>query len=154
MAGLGLTVSVTGAREFTRALDTLRAPQLGLTVKEALVAAALAVQKRATEVEIIRGGRMRSGSRMRSAPPDPVRLTSRSGRLRGSIGVDRRALPFAVSVGSAVEYAAVHELGGPHHPKRAYLAPALEHESERFPAIFSAALQAKVDRARRAGGAA
>lgn len=72
----------------------------------------------ATE-KIIRGGRVGTGKGIRSAPPDPHRLTSRSGRLRASLagrgyrqGIDASGLPHFIEVGSDVIYAAVHEFGG------------------------------------------
>ena len=68
-------------------------------------------------------------------------LTSRSGRLRESLGlaasIDRRGLPKFIEGGSDVEYARVHEIGGRFGRfKRAFLAPALRDAQLRFPAIF------------------
>ena len=46
--------------------------------------------------------------------------------MRRSIRVNRRGLPAYVEVGSDLEYARIHELGGGNTPARPYLTPALE----------------------------
>ncbi len=93
-------------------------------IPDALVEIGLRVQREAAQNQIIRGG-------PRGAPPDPYKLTSRTGTLRRSIRVNRGPLPTAVDVGSDLQYARIHELGGRTGrgglmPARPYLTPALE----------------------------
>lgn len=68
-----------------------------------LVGAATLIRNRAVQDTIIRGGK---------GPPDPVRITSRTGTGRRSISVDTEASPASVSVGSHLVYMALHEAGG------------------------------------------
>jgi len=65
----------------------------------------------------------------RTGPPLPDKLTHRTGRLRKSIRhVEplRRRGDFVGGLSADTVYARVHERGGRHHPKRPYLAPAVE----------------------------
>lgn len=61
-----------------------------------------------------------------SEPGQPPGL--RTGTLRRSIQIDRSQnkgdRPFVLT-GSNLVYSRIHELGGPHHPKRPYLLPGL-----------------------------
>lgn len=73
----------------------------------------------------------RSGKRLPDAkanPPDSLRITSRSGSLRGSLVVDASPLPAAIQIGSPLVYAPVHEFGRG-IKARPFLAPGLD-ESE------------------------
>jgi phage gpG-like protein len=147
-------------------------------VGRGLVKAALLTQKISTTEMIKRGGRVRGpkgprGGRGRifSAAPIQGRLTSRSGRLRGSIAVDRTSLPVAIHVGTDVIYGSVHESGwsGTQHvkkhtrtvafgrkvdafsvgpfsrrmsiPARPFLKPALDKAAPSFDSIFIAELR-------------
>lgn len=158
-------VNVTNIRPLMSALSALRMPELRTVLDRALLQSAFLVQRIAS-TEKIRHGSRRS-------PPLPDKLTSRNAGagLVGSIGVDRSRLPFVVTVGSALRYAPVHELGGvfrvPTHrrrtksgkatsvrahsatfPKRPFLAPALEDASKRFPDLFVAEVDRAVGSAR------
>lgn len=82
------------------------------------------------------GGAGKKGARV---APVPGILTTRSGRLRNSIGwrIDRIGQDIVGRVGSNVVYAAIHEYGGnagrnhsAHIPPRPYLKPALEAEAK------------------------
>ncbi len=92
-------------RKWLRRLDLVDNPQI---MRRGYGVAALMIQKNAARKQIRRGG----GGKRNAAAVHPSRLTSRTGTLRGSIRVDRRGLPHSISVGSDLNYAAVHEFGG------------------------------------------
>jgi phage gpG-like protein len=141
---VSLSINVEGIEAVQAQLDRINPRKNPKMVGRALVNCALLTQKIATEEKIIRGGRFRGPAgprggkgKMMSSKPHPTKLTSRTSRLRDSIAVNRRALPWSVEVGTDVVYAAVHEYGGKHHPPRPYLGPALEDASKRFGDIFA-----------------
>lgn len=123
-----VTVHVEGVEKLRQALARMDPQRNPSWVGKALVRCAFLVQEIATRDKIRRGG---------SAPPVPGILTSRTGRLRASIAVDRRLVPSAIEIGTDVVYGAVHELGGRFHPRRPFLQPALEDARLRFGDLFA-----------------
>ena len=123
-------------REAQRQLERLQLDHgAGLAaVNRALDRMAFLVQEDAAANQIIRGGK---------GPPHPTRLTSRTGTLRRSIRVNRSGLERAI--GTDLVYGIVHELGGRYHPRRAYLAPALEAVAPRFEEILAGEIQRLID---------
>ena len=123
---LSVRIDFTGDERFRRVLEQIRPSAQRGIIAEALTESAMLVARIAATEKIKRGGRFRGprgprGGRgaLGNAPADPVRLTSRSGRLRGSLagrgyreGLDRTGLPREIAVGSEVNYAPVHEFGG------------------------------------------
>jgi len=99
---VAMTVTVDGIEEMTRKLGKISPSANSAWMSRALVKSALLVQKIAAEDKIKRGGK---------GPPLARILTSRTGTLRRSIGVNRASLPFAVEVGTGLIYGAVHETG-------------------------------------------
>lgn len=147
----------TPSPELERFITSAAPAELAKPITRALLSCGYAVLKNAAEDQIIRGGRFRGApgprggrGKLEDAPPHPSRVTSRSGELRRSLsiarGVDRSRLPGLLSVGSDLVYSAVHEYGlrvrGRRYPKRAFLAPALAAESQRFAGIFESELRA------------
>jgi phage gpG-like protein len=122
-----LSIRVAGIESFEATLRRVAPPTKPLA--RFLRKAGLLVQRIATTEMILRGGK---------GPPHPTMLTSRTGALRRSIGVDETEIPFRVTVGSNLVYAAVHELGVDPFPPRPYLAPALEKAAEKFEAMLDA----------------
>lgn len=118
---VALRVSITGSEDVQRALRRISPSQNTEILRRSLLKGALLVQRLAATKYIHPGGQ---------GPPLPDRVTSRTGTLRRSIRVNRSPLPFAVEVGSDVVYAPVHELGSRTHPKRPFLAPALDEASK------------------------
>jgi phage gpG-like protein len=154
---VALEVSVAGQKKLARLMSRLDPKRHGEQwQRAALLRAALLVQRVAAQKKIKRGG---------EGKPLPHVLTSRTGTLRRSIGVDRGPLPGAVDVGTALKYGGVHETGGvfgiPRHtvaaharrgpfsrgpysarfPKRPFLVPALEDIVPRLPDIFVEEIQ-------------
>lgn len=124
-----LRVEIRGDVEFRAALGRLSPRQNPEPFRRALLRAALAIQAKATTLYILSGG---------SGPPDPTRLTSRTGTLRRSIGVDRSGLGgLVVGVGSDLVYARVHELGGRFVRARPFLEPAATDVLPDLPALFA-----------------
>lgn len=138
---LSMTVNMRGSEEVQRMLDRVSPSKNPAPARRALVACALRVQEIATKEMIIRGGRIGKGRKKTDAPADATRLTSRTGRLRGSIRVNRGGLPHYIDIGSDVAYAAIHEFGGSirggRMPERPYLQPSLEKASKDFSRIFA-----------------
>jgi phage gpG-like protein len=101
---VALEVSVAGQKKLARLMSRLDPKRHGEQwQRAALLRAALLVQRVAAQKKIKRGG---------EGKPLPHVLTSRTGTLRRSIGVDRGPLPGAVDVGTALKYGGVHETGG------------------------------------------
>jgi len=148
MAGVEMTfrLRVLDAEILRRLADPGDPGGLAAAVGRGLLRSAFAVQARSAEDFFIRSGRIGKSTRERRAHPRYV--TSRTGRLRGSISadraVDRSGLPLRVRVGSDVVYAAVHEYGWParHIRARPYLRPAFELELDRFPDLIATELRA------------
>ena len=107
---LVLRVNVQGAQAVRRALASFTSPEVDRINGRWIRQAAFRVQKNAADEQIIRGGGISRRGPERA--PDPKRLTSRTGTLRRSIGVNLGPLPRAAEVGTALEYGVVHETGG------------------------------------------
>lgn len=130
MISLKITLDPVSVRQFT---DRLKPEVSKRVLSRALTEIAMKIAKNAAEEQIIRGGRFSRGGKLYDTPVDPVRITSRTGRLRASIaaqgfrrGIDDSRLPREISVGSDVVYAPVHEFGNTTTRARPFLAPALE----------------------------
>lgn len=153
---LKVTIKWTGIPEFRAAIAKLRRPELDKPISRALVACGMMVLANAAEEQILRGGRFRGpagprGGRgaLRDSPPNPDKLTSRSGELRRSLsvnrGLDRSGLSsFYVEVGSDLVYAPLHELGLGRFPVRAFLSPAMDAVSGDFEGVFMRELEAEL----------
>ena len=117
--------------ELNRRLQKMNPGVNTVIVSKALKESMLRILRNAAGDQIIRGGKGR---------PHPSRLTSRTGRLRRSlgpsVGLDESGLPFRIEGGSHLVYAAVHEAGGTHHPRRPFLEPALAEEEQHIPGSF------------------
>jgi hypothetical protein len=128
----GVTASIQfepGARKRLEKMD----PGKNRSIMRAiLVDCALLVQENAADRQIAAGG----GGINAAAPPLPNRLTSRTGHLRNSIGVDRGELPHAVTVGTRVVYGGIHEFGLGRYPERPFMRPALKAQRRKFPAVI------------------
>lgn len=96
-------VSVTGIQEVSDLLKRIDPKTAPAIIRDSLRKSALRVQAVAASESLIRGGKQ---------APHPTRLTSRTGTGRRSIGTDFGELPIRVSVGSALQYMALHERGG------------------------------------------
>lgn len=140
-----MRVAITIDPGLTRALTSLRKPALHATFRDALTHAAYEVQRIAAQEKIRRGGVVGKGRQRMILPPLPDRLTSRTGSLRRSIGVDRSDLPFAISIGTELVYGRVHETGGrfgrAKYPPRPFLSPALDDVMPKFESFFARAIQ-------------
>jgi len=130
---VAMHANVTGAREWLRALNRLSPKEHQEITARSLVECGLLVQRNAAMKQIMGGGQKAKGVHLK---PHPTRLTSRTGTLRRSISTNRQPLPLAVEVGTDLIYGRVHELGLGRFPKRAFLAPAVEAEEDKFPRIF------------------
>jgi phage gpG-like protein len=122
-------VTIIGMPQVRAMLKRLTPAESRKVVVDSLLECAHTIQRNAAEKQILPGGK---------GPPDPKQLTSRTGTLRGSIAVNRSPLPAAVEIGTHLVYGPVHELGGRHHPRRPFLAPAVEETEEGFPDVFLA----------------
>jgi phage gpG-like protein len=137
---LSMSMHVEGLDKLHDKLERISPSRAGEAwSRRALMTCAERVQAIAAGEMIIRGGRIGKGRRKTDALPDPTRLTSRTGRLRGSIRVNRSPLPRAIEVGTDVVYGAVHELigVGRKRTKRPFMAPALEKAAKEFTRIFA-----------------
>jgi hypothetical protein len=101
-------------------------------MRKSLIDSAKAVQIDATKVQILAGG---GGKRSGMSDADPKRLTSRTGTLRRSIGIDKSELPFAITVGTGLRYGAYHELEA--KKLRPFMGPALEKVGPQFASIVA-----------------
>lgn len=138
-----LAVKVEGVEELQRRLNRVKPETNPQWVSRALVKCALLIQAEIQENQLIRG------SDDPLARAHPKRLTSRTGRLRDSIAVDRSGLPDSILIGSNVVYGAIHEFGGAAGrnlaatlPARPYMQPGLEAVANQLDGIF----QREVDR--------
>lgn len=152
-----VSVRVVGVQEIVDRLGGLKPGKHKRWLRKAMTDAALAIQAEAAENQIVRG--------RGEAAPLADKLSRRTGRLGGSIAVDRGGLPFSVSTGTDVVYGLLHELGGTvsytrkarkskrvgprkgktrafdtnvvaKFPARPFLQPALDVVSPRFASIF------------------
>ena len=133
MAAL-MRASIQNTAEVRRFLERINPGENKRIVRNALVRSALEVQKNAVDLQIAAGGRGKG----KALSVLPHKLTSRTGTLRRSIGLDKSDLPFAIEVGTALVYGGVHEHGSRTHPKRPFMAPALAAISPRFGQIVVA----------------
>jgi HK97 gp10 family phage protein len=125
---LAVSVKLKGDKQLIAALDRLQPRKNPEPIRRALLRGAFRIQQQATTVHIIAGG---------DGPPDPVRITSRTGTGRRSIAVDQAGLrSLVVEVGSGLVYMAVHEGGGRFHPARPWLGPAVADVEAELPEIF------------------
>lgn len=142
---LGLSATIVGRENLQRILKRTDPKTHPRFVGRALLEIGFLVQENAATKQIQRGGRFFAGGSLQDSPPLPDRLTSRTGRLRASIAVNRQPLPFAVEVGSAVEYAPQHEIGSPPYPRRPFLEPALDAVRPRMAGIVSRSWIRQID---------
>ena len=139
---MNLSVKLTIDPALTRALRLLQAPQLHAAFRKALLKSMSKTLTIAAQEKIRRGGVVGKGKNRQILPPLPDMLTSRTGALRRSLGLDMgldtSELPFAISGGSSLVYARVHEItwAGRAKIKRPFLAPALEDASKFFEQYF------------------
>lgn len=145
---VSVKVVLTGDKKFLAKLEAVASPRVRI---KALNEAAFLLAKIAAEEKILRGGRFfGAGGKLTDSPPHPTKLTSRSGRLRGSLhprqAIDRSGLPKYIEVGTDVKYAAQHELGLAPYPPRPFLKPAAEDVSKELPRIFEKWLTREIDR--------
>lgn len=119
-----------------QSLDRLSRGGLKRITTKALEDLGKEVASNASFVQIIRGGR---GKGKYESPPNPTKLTSRSGDLRTSIISELEPSGLSVRIGSRIDYSRIHELGDPSRnmPKRAYLEPALKAEEKKWDDIFA-----------------
>ena len=116
MSPVSISVTTSGAESLRRQLAQLGDDLERGAVFDSLLEIGFEIQTNAAQSQIIRSS---------LGPVSPTRVTSRTGSLRRSIGVDwakdRRkgdpAMPSGVSplrvrVGSVLNYAGVHEVGG------------------------------------------
>jgi phage gpG-like protein len=164
---VSVSVRVEGIKEVQATLARIDPKVNSAWVSRALVKCALLVQQIATTQKIKPGGK---------GPPVPDRLTSRTGTLRRSIGVDRSRLPASIAIGTHLGYGTVHEQGWsgtqrvPSHtrtvafgrkvapyrvdaylrrmniPARPYLSPALEDAADRFDDLFGREIAREIER--------
>jgi hypothetical protein len=130
---VAMRVTVIGGPELRRQLIQLNPKENPRIPVNALERVAGEIQRNAKDKQIAAGGR----GKKRAIPPLPDRLTSRTGTLRRSIGVNRRPLPRAIEIGTPLVYGAVHEFGWGRYPVRAFLQPALDAISPRIGGIVA-----------------
>ena len=139
---MAIEAKIVGGPELRRRLKKLTPAQNAKITGPALVESMLLTLRIAARDKIYPGGG--------GEPRDGI-LTSRTGRLRGSLtagfATDHSGLPDSITGGSNVVYAAVHEFGFPKRniPKRPYLAPALADASKQFNSIFAKHWQKAAD---------
>jgi len=126
-----LRVSVVGTKELKRKLEKLNPGVNKRILRNSLIESALLIQRDAAKIQILAGGGGKKGG---MTPPHPTHLTSRTGTLRRSIKVDRGPLPFAIEVGTDLEYGAAHEFGSAklNLPERPFMQPALDRVAPKF----------------------
>ena len=125
-----LQVSIVGTKELQRRLKKMNPQQNTRITRLSLIDAAKAVLIDATKVQIKAGG---GGKKSGYSAPDPKQLTSRTGTLRRSIGINKSELPFAITVGTNLRYGAYHELTA--DKLRPFMGPALDKIAPEFPRI-------------------
>lgn len=116
---VAVEVKITGDENLRRLLRRMSPQSNPAWVRRGMLKVGFQMQTLAASKYILRGGGPR-------APVHPTMLTSRTGTLRRSIAVNRRRLPFTVSVGTHLRYGRTHELGLGPYPRRAFLDPALQ----------------------------
>ena len=126
---VAVRVNLQGDERFRRMLARLPPSSVSVWLRQSMQQAGFYAQRTAATKFIKPGG---------DAPPIPEMLTSRTGELRRSIETDQSELPWSVSIGSALEYSRVHELGISPMPSRPYLKPAMQFgiTSGKFAQIF------------------
>jgi hypothetical protein len=123
---VALSVKVEGVKELQARLDRIDPKKNSAWVARALMKCALRVQEVAAKEKILPGGK---------GPPVKGILTSRTGTLRRSIGVNRSPLPWAVEVGTDLIYGAVHETSKKF--PRPFLKPSLDDVADEMDDIFA-----------------
>jgi phage gpG-like protein len=126
-----IRVSVVGTKELKRKLAKLNPGQNKRIMVKSLTDCAVEIQADAT-LNQIRGGR---GFKFKAYDKRDVlatKLTSRTGDLIGSIGLNKRPLPGAIEVGTHLVYGAMHEQGLGRMKKRPFLEPALDKVGSKF----------------------
>lgn len=110
-----IRVQVEGGPQLRALLERVNPRKRPQIWRDILGGIAAVIERIAKRENIIPGGK---------GPPDPRRLTSRTGIGRRSITTDTSELPRAVSVGTDRVYMALHERGGtvnvPRHTVRAH----------------------------------
>lgn len=119
-----IRVKLVGGEAYLKTLDRITPKKRPGIIRRALKRAGFRMQELATTKYITRGG----------GPAKPDRLTTRTGTLVRSIGVEER--PTYVEVGTNVIYGRAHELGIPPMPPRPFLQPALDDVSREFPEML------------------
>lgn len=125
-----LRISVTGTKDLQRALKRMNPEQNSRIFRGSFKEMARLLLDDVVNRQIAHG----RGDK----PPLPTRLTNRSGGrgLVGNIAMNEAPLPKAIEVGTDLVYGAVHEEGRAPYPKRAFLQPALDKLSPKFPVIL------------------
>ncbi len=137
----GITVEVRNADQWNRVLsryDLKRHPRF---TQRALNDLALRAVAWAKKNRFVAGGRFKrygSGGKLGDAPARPGILTSRTGRFRDSIAV-QRATPRESSWGPQVRYALTHEFGRFPIPPRPVVAPTQDYIAENSETFVRAA---------------
>ncbi len=121
---VAIRVHLLGNKELRQRLKKMNPAVNTRIIREGLLEAAGLIQANAAKIQITGGGRGKG----KQLPPLPHKLTSRRGGsgLVGSIKVDRKPLPFAIEVGTDLDYGPVHEFGLGNYPERPFMAPALD----------------------------
>jgi len=105
---VAISAKIEGIRAMQARLRQINPQQNTRIIARSLRRAAGAIAENAKDIQIVGGGQSSKGLK-----PLKHRLTARTGRLRGDIGIDTKLLPFAVEVGvQKLVYGAVHEFGG------------------------------------------
>ena len=114
-----LRASVLGSKELQRKLSKLNPEENKRILTDSLDEMALLIQRDVTKNQLPFG----------TARAKASSLTSRSGKLRRNIGINRKPLPRAIEVrveGKAKAYAPLHEFGLGSRHKRPFMRPALD----------------------------
>jgi hypothetical protein len=117
MAVNGVRLNVADSKRIKRFLDKLNPRDRASVSADVLESIAYATVADAREKRIVRG-------RGLTSKPLAGKLTFRTGDLTRSLEVDSSRAPKVQTVGSRLNYAAVHEQGISPFPKRPYLEPA------------------------------
>jgi phage gpG-like protein len=105
---VAMRVNILGADELSKRLAQMDPKTNQAIMTDSLRTIAGLILRNAKDIQITGGGRGKS----KALKPLPNRLTSRTGTLRRSIGINLAPLPRAVEVGTDLTYGAVHEKGG------------------------------------------
>ena len=117
---VAIRVTVTGGRELDARLRAANPKINRRVLGRFFPKAAARIQTNAAKVQIVAGGRGKG----KALKPLPDKLTSRTGTLRRSIGINKGPLPGAIEIGTHLVYGAVHEFHAIR--PRPFLQPALD----------------------------